>query len=137
MTSSTSHTGPGGSGPSRWTLLRDLVVFQAKLAIDGLRDFALLPVSFVAALVDLLAGGSRFYTVVHWGRRSERWIDLFAAADRFPKPEPTTVLEQQRLDDLVARVEELVVEQHRKGGLTAAAKRAIDQALDSIQRKGE
>jgi hypothetical protein len=63
----------------RWELIRDLVVFQAKLAIDALRDLVLSPVSLIAALVDLIRGEPRpesfFYRVLLAGRRSETWMD--------------------------------------------------------------
>ena len=71
---------------SRWELIRDALVFQAKLFLDGLRDLLLVPVSLVALVVDLVTGGEHagrnFYGVVLLGRRSESWIDLFAAGDR-------------------------------------------------------
>lgn len=73
------------SGP-RFPVFRDVIVFQAKQLVDGLRDLLLSPISILAALVDLLVpgddGGRRFYAVVRFGRRTEQWIDLFGAADR-------------------------------------------------------
>jgi hypothetical protein len=70
----------------RLGVFRDIVVFQAKLLVDGLRDLLLSPLSIGAALIDLLIpgddGGKRFYAVVRFGRRTERWINLFGAADR-------------------------------------------------------
>jgi hypothetical protein len=73
------------SGP-RFPVLRDVIVFQAKLFVDGLRDLLLSPASIFAALIDLLVpgddGGKRFYAVVRFGRRTEQWINLFGAADR-------------------------------------------------------
>ena len=38
----------------RWKFLRDVVVFQLKMFLDNVRDFALMPVSLVAALIDLI-----------------------------------------------------------------------------------
>jgi hypothetical protein len=68
----------------RFPVFRDVVVFQAKLLVDGLRDLLISPVSVLAALVDLLIpgddGGKRFYAVVRFGRRTEEWINLFGAA---------------------------------------------------------
>lgn len=70
----------------RFPVFRDVIVFQVKLLVDGLRDLLLSPVSIFAALVDLLVpgddGGKRFYGVVRFGRRTEQWINLFGAADR-------------------------------------------------------
>ncbi len=68
----------------RFPVFRDVVVFQMKLLVDGLRDLLISPVSVLAALVDLLIpgndGGKRFYAVVRFGRRTEEWINLFGAA---------------------------------------------------------
>ena len=119
---------------SRWELIRDLLIFQLKLAIDAFRDVILVPVSLVAGAVDLATGNDRqsanFYEVVRLGRRSERWINLFGAVegpaeDPSQDPEPT-------LDSLVGQVERLVVEQAEHGGVTASAKDAIDRSLDRI-----
>lgn len=70
----------------RWRTFKDVLLFQGKLLIDGLRDLLLSPVSIVAALIDLVVPGDdkgrRFYAVVRFGRRTERWINLFSAADR-------------------------------------------------------
>jgi hypothetical protein len=111
------------SGP-RFPVFRDVIVFQVKLLVDGLRDLLLSPVSIFAALIDLLVpgddGGRRFYAVVHFGRRTERWINLFGAADRHgPDDSPKGVdmlLEEleglmrdpQRRDEASARVQALV-----------------------------
>jgi hypothetical protein len=78
----------------RFPVFRDVVVFQAKLLVDGLRDLLISPVSVLAALVDLLIpgddGGKRFYAVVRFGRRTEEWINLFGAAGpEGPKSAPT------------------------------------------------
>lgn len=71
---------------TRWVILRDLVIFQIKLALDGLKDVVLAPAAIAAALVDLLfpgsAPGSRFYAVMRIGERFDRWLSLFSAAGR-------------------------------------------------------
>lgn len=130
-----SDPGPE-AGTKRWQFLRDVAVFQFKLVVDGLRDAVLVPLSLGAALVDLVAGGPqlgrRFYTTVVQGRRSERWIDLFEAADRVAGRERSRRGREGGLDDAVARLEALLVEQHQRGGVTASAKQAIDRMLDGI-----
>lgn len=71
---------------TRWVILRDLVIFQVKLALDGLKDLVLAPASIIAAFFDVLfpgaTPGSRFYAVMRIGERFDRWLSLFAAADR-------------------------------------------------------
>src|SRR6476659_1928819 len=55
---------------ARWRFLRDVVVFQLKMLLDNVRDFALMPISLVAAALDLLfksdREGALFYRVLHW-----------------------------------------------------------------------
>lgn len=73
-------------GRTRWVILRDLVIFQVKLALDGVKDVVLAPAAVGAALFDVLfpgsTPGSRFYAVMRIGERFDRWLSLFAAADK-------------------------------------------------------
>lgn len=71
---------------TRWVILRDLLIFQAKLVLDGAKDILLSPLSIGAAVLDLLfpgpRPGHRFYAVMRLGERYDRWLSLFAAADK-------------------------------------------------------
>lgn len=120
---------------SRWGLIRDAIVFQVKLVVDGLRDAVMVPVSLVAAVIDLLGIGDRagrnFYDVVTFGRQTERWINLFGAADRL-LPERTE--SPTGVDSLIQKMESMVVDEYERGGITASAKHAVDKALDTLQR---
>jgi hypothetical protein len=66
---------------SRLRLLRDVLVFQVKLATEALLDITLIPVSLAAAGMDLLLGNWRqprwFHAVLRFGERCERRIDLW------------------------------------------------------------
>ena len=122
---------------SRSDLARDAFLLQGKLLIDGLRDLLLVPVSIVAALIDLASGekpaGRRFYSVVQLGRRSEHWINLFGAADRSPhKNRWAHNEESHKLDDLVEQVEKVVKDQYAEGGVTGSARNALTRALDVL-----
>jgi len=68
--------------PSRGTLLRDLVSFQVKLWVEGFKDVILMPLSLLAATVDLLFGGRTLYRLMRCGVRFERWVDLYGALGR-------------------------------------------------------
>ncbi|MFQ5529340.1 MAG: hypothetical protein ACE5FP_03250 [Gemmatimonadota bacterium] len=123
----------------RWHLVRDIIVFQIKLALDGLRDLVFSPLSIGAGLIDLLTGGDRpgryFYEVRALGGRTEGWINLFGAPNLPGRNELSA--RGPTIDSFVKQVEGLVVEQYERGGLTASAKEAIDRSLDSIARRGE
>ena len=66
---------------SRAGLVWEVLVFQAKLILDGFRDVILVPISLASALLGLVAGGNQpdkyFRRVLKLGRRSEVWINLF------------------------------------------------------------
>jgi len=65
--------------PSRSEVIRDVVIFQAKLWLEGFKDVALMPLSFGAALLDIVFGSSTLYAVMKLGDRFERWIHLYGA----------------------------------------------------------
>jgi hypothetical protein len=122
-------------GGSRWQFIRDVVVFQLKLVLDGLRDAMMIPVSIAAAVVDLLVPGPEqsglFYRIVALGRNSEAYIDLFEAADRV-EPRAETSGGDAGVDELFRRVEGFLREQDRKGGLTSTARVRVDKLLDVL-----
>jgi hypothetical protein len=126
------------SEADRWTLIRDVAVLQVKLVVDGLRDFVLVPVSLIAGLISLVRPGSdpaanEFYRLLRIGRRSERWINLFGAADRVAgPPEVGADFPSEDIDSIVSRVEAFVVDEYRKGGVTRQAKDRLDRAIDSL-----
>jgi hypothetical protein len=75
---STAERGP------RSRLLRDVLVFQVKLALEALLDITLIPVSLAAAGLDFVLGNWRrprfFHAVLRFGERCERRIDLWGVA---------------------------------------------------------
>jgi hypothetical protein len=134
-----TNSGEEGQMPDRWTLIRDILVLQLKLVVDGLRDFILVPVSLIVGIASLVKGGdspgSQFYELLRTGRRSERWINLFGAAERVYGPS----IEEDRfptedIDEMVSRVESFVVDEYSKGGVTQQAKNQLDRALDSLHK---
>ena len=58
---------------SRLQLLLDVFVFQFKLAADGLRDVLLSPLSMIAAIMGLIAGGDDPYRYFRDLLRFGRW----------------------------------------------------------------
>jgi len=135
-----ANEGAAASMPNRWTLIRDVAVLQVKLVFDGVRDLVLVPISIVTAVVSLVKGGERpgpqFYDLLHLGRESEKWINLFGAADHArPSEEMRERFAGQDIDAMVSRVEAFVVDEYKKGGITSQAKNHIDKMLDSVRRK--
>lgn len=129
------------TGPhDRWSLARDIAVLQVKLVADGLRDFVLVPVSMIAGLIGLVrfreSSGSEFYDLLRVGKKSERWINLFAAVDNLPEAEEERIhFPDEDIDALVSRVESFVVDEYRKGGVTRQAKDHLHQLLNSVNRR--
>lgn len=126
--------------PALWVLIRDIAVLQVKLIVDGLRDLVLVPTSLVFGIVSVAKmrngkPGSEFYKLVSIGRQSEQWINLFGAIENAP-PDivKTTPFGNGDIDELVLRVERFVVDEHKRGGVTAQAKSRIDKALAAMQR---
>ena len=122
--------------PTRWVLVRDVVAFQLKLLLDGMRDAVLVPVSLVVALLDLVGLGPRagrqFYLLLHLGRRTESWINLFGAADR---PRETVPQPPAGMDALIARLERAAVEEYARGNVSASARDAVERALEALNRR--
>lgn len=127
------------SKPDRWSLIRDIAVFQVKLLVDGLRDLFLVPISLVTGVIGLFKGGdeigAEFYGLLRLGRQSEHWINLFGAVSNYEASgsgeDPAKVRD---IDEIVARVENFIIDEYRKGGVTAQAKKRLDQAIDSLSR---
>jgi len=131
-----------GVPADRWTLVRDIAVLQVKLVVDGLRDLILVPISLIAGIISLVKGGdepaTEFYDLLKMGRRSERWINLFGAAERVhgPASEDDHLLPED-IDALVSRVESFVVDEYQKGGVTKQAKDQVDKALDTLHKRAK
>lgn len=124
---------------SRLSLLRDLAVFQLKLLVDGFRDLLLVPVSIGAGVLSLLhrgpGPGPQFYDVLRLGKRSEHWINLFAAAERQPEDASPPGPVPADIDDLVSRVESFIVAEYRNGGITGQARQRLDRALEAMRAR--
>lgn len=114
--------------PSRWQLVRDVVAFQFKLAMDGLRDILLSPVSIGAAIIGIFSDrnnpGIHFYRLLEWGHKTDRWINLFGS-HTLDKDEPSA-------DELLRKAEQAVVDQYSRGGVVSQIKDQADKAIDAV-----
>lgn len=68
-----------------WPQFRRLLILQVKLYVDAFRDIILSAVSLGAFLIDVVQRNTGsdcyFEKVLHFGRRSERTINLFNQYD--------------------------------------------------------
>jgi hypothetical protein len=133
MSSPDPFTAEPGSN-EHWTFLRDVLVFQLKMLLDNVRDFALMPVSLIAALIDLIFKGERqgsfFYQVLRWGAHSEQVINVYSAIESHKRP---NVNPNYTVDAVIARLEGVLVRECEKGGTAASIKAAMDRTIDQIQ----
>lgn len=124
-----------------WTLIRDLAVLQVKLIVDGFRDLLLLPASIIAAIISFSRvengqPGPEFYKLLVVGKQSEHFINLFGALRNAPADiDPQDLGGGAEMDDIVSRVESFVVDEYKRGGVTAQAKTRIDEALEKMRGK--
>lgn len=135
-----SETGTAPQRPAhdphaRWRFLRDVAVFQFKLFLDNLRDFALVPVTLGAAALDLVFKGEKegalFYKVLEWGWHSERIIDLYSMIERDEGP----LKHDFTVDAVISRLEGVILREYEKGGTAASVKSAVDRAIDQMQHE--
>jgi hypothetical protein len=120
---------------ARWTFMRDVMVFQLKMLLDNVRDIVLMPVSLVAALIDLIFRGERegalFYKVLRWGAHSEEVIDVYSAIEHHARGD-FKINPNYTVDGVIARLEGVVVREVEKGGTAASIKGAMDRAIDQL-----
>jgi len=103
--------------PTR-VVVRDLIIFQLKLALDGLGDLVLAPLSVLAFVIDLLPGRSRgktFYRILRAGERWDRWLSLYRPSTEAGQTKEG-LLQAGRVDadTFLGKVEEVVRTSARK-----------------------
>lgn len=122
--------------------MRDVAVFQLKMVVSNLRDWALIPISLGAAAGDLITRGQRegtpFYSVLRWAAKSERVIDVYSSLERREGEAhalSTHVNPSYTIDAVVSRLEGVVVRECEKGGTAASIKAAMDRAIDQLHNE--
>ena len=117
----------------RRRLARDVLLLQLKLLLDAARDLVLSPVTLAAAAIDFVLGGSGpprlFNAALRLGRRSDDWIDLWAAARG---PEAT---DHANVDLLLARIEEAVRDPKTGARRARILKRWAERELARARRR--
>ena len=111
--------------------IRDFIIFQLKLVIDGFKDGAVFAISFVAFGIDLVfrRHGRRrfFYKTMRVSEKFDLWLNLHGAAERADEdPDGLFGTSKAGSDTLLGQVEQLVRggdERPPKKGETAARAR--------------
>ena len=115
-----------------WQLFRDVAVFQIKLAMDGLRDLFLSPISIGAAVWGIITNPSNpdkyFAQLMNFGHKTDEWINLFGNVDEYESG-------KQSSDKYVHKAQEMLVNQYQQGGMVKKVKDGTDNLVDRIQKK--
>lgn len=94
--------------PNRSRLLRDLLIFEIKLVVDGVKDLLLAPLAALAAVADLLLDDTRrglfLGKVIALGERYERWLNLYGTGRR-TRPDAMAILDDAGSDALIDYLE--------------------------------
>jgi len=121
----TDSGAPSEAHASRLQLVWDVLIFQFKLAFDGLRDLLLSPLSIMAGILGLFFGGDRpdryFQRVLRFGRKTEVWINLFGNRSR-----PGTA------DELADGLKERVFTEARDNRWVNSAGTRLNRKLDDV-----
>ena len=127
----TSNTDPH----ARWKFMRDVAVFQFKLFLNNVHNFVQVPLTLVVALVDLVfktePEGARFYKLLECGRTIDDSIDIYSVVAHRERG----LNADYTVDNLVSKLEEVIVREYEKGGSAASVKAAVDRAMDELQAK--
>jgi hypothetical protein len=128
---------PAKEPDHRWRFLRDVLVFQVKMLLGSFRDFALVPISLGAALLDLIMKneheGYFFYKVMRWAWHSEEMINVYSLIKN--EVGETMVEPSYTVDSVIARIEGVLVREYQKGGTAAGIKDALDKVIDQVHQE--
>ena len=115
--------------------MRNVGVFQLKLVLNNLHNFVQVPLTLVAALVDLIfktePEGARFYKLLEYGRTIDDSIDIYSVVARRER----SLNADYTVDNLVSKLEGVIIREYEKGGSAASIKAAVDRAMDELQAK--
>lgn len=101
-------------GVENRVLIRDLLIFQLKLLLDGLKDLVVFWMAIGASVLDILFPGERrghrFYAVMRSAERFDAWLNLYGAAERADENEEGLFGESAAgADTMLGRLEEIII----------------------------
>ncbi len=122
---------------SRSEVIRDTIVLQLKLIVDGARDLALMPLVLIATIVGLVKHknqpGRYLYRLLSYGKASEKWIGLF---DEAQKDEMKPVdFQDKSFDDLLQKTQAAIESKYIDDSKKQKLLEKFDLALDEINIK--
>jgi len=111
---------------TRGVTIRDFLIFQLKLVVDGLKDLAVFHLSIGAIVLDIISGRGRrprlFYSVLRMSEKFDLWINLHGVVERLESEESEDGLfgaSEAGSDSLLGQIEQMV-----RGGDVPRAGRA-------------
>ncbi len=120
---------------ARWKFIRDVAVFEMKLALNNLHNFFQIPLTLAVAVFDLVVKGKqegeRFYKLVEMGRTIDDSIDIYSIVEHRER----SLNKDFTVDAVIGRLEDVIVREYQKGGTAASVKAAVDKAIDGMQSK--
>jgi hypothetical protein len=118
---------------ARWRFIRDVAVFEAKLALNNFHNFFQIPLTFGVAVLDLVLKGKeeggRFYKLVEVGRTIDASIDIYSVVAHREQ----SLNSEFTVDAVISRLEAVIIREYEKGGTAASVKQAVDKAIDGLQ----
>jgi hypothetical protein len=120
---------------ARWQFLRDVAVFELKLALNNLHNFFQIPLTLGVAVIDVVfkrkTEGERFYKLVEFGRTIDDSIGIYSIIDHRER----SMNSDYTVDAVLSRVEGVIKREFEKGGTAASVKAAVDRAMDEMQAR--
>jgi len=100
---------------TRGVTIRDFLIFQLKLVVDGLKDLVVFHLSIGAIVLDIISGRGRrprlFYSVLRMSEKFDLWINLHGVVERLESEESEDGLfgaSEAGSDSLLGQIEQMV-----------------------------
>ncbi len=135
MTDNTPKVASNIDPHARWKFIRDVAVFQFKLFLNNVHNFVQIPLTLMVALVDVVfktePEGARFYRLLEYGRTIDDSIDIYSVVAHRER----SLNADYSVDNLISKLEGVIVREYQEGGSAASVKAAVDRAIDELQAK--
>lgn len=129
---------PSKNDHSRSEVIRDTLVLQLKLIVDGIRDLLLMPLVIFATITGLLMHqknpGRYLYRLLSYGKLSERWIGLFDEAEK-DCMQPIDIKQKQSLDELLCKTQKAFESKYIDEEKKTKILKKLNSTLDEINTK--